>query len=285
MPAQKPQRPALGSSISLPRVKDQPTQRAFDKVGPALQQATAIAASAQTGLATLTSTVSALPGRLVLKPTALTSSGTHALNAATCVVRGFLLAAGGGGGGAGGGANAAAGAGGGSGNYLAFAIGTPGTPLADAGITSLTYSAPLSGGAGGANTGGTGATGGDATLTYGSTTLTAKGGTGGAGMASTTLGNSAGGAGAAGSSSGGDVLWSGSNRGTQGLVVGGGSFPGDGAGAPGGVGTGGAGPVGSFATGGAASGFGAGGGGANADGAGFAGGSGAPAVIVIQEET
>lgn len=274
MGAQKPTRPAPGHSMLLPRVsQDDDMQRALQHVAPAMQRVLAIATAAQDAVA-------AAPGQY-LGAQALTGGGTGTLAEGTCVVEYWIQAAGGGGGGAAGGANDASGAGGGSGMCLYGILGTPGTPLP----STFTYSAPTGAAAGGTSGGTAGSTGADASLTIAGATITAKGGTGGAGMSSSTIANAAGGVPQAGSTSGGSVIAAIGARGQPAYLLQGtpgiASISGDGASSP--FGVGGFAAIGAFAAGGAAQGFGAGGGGANANGAGFAGGDGAPALIFFKQ--
>lgn len=213
--------------------------------------------------------------RLLRPPTLLTaSSGTHELAEGCCLVVGISQGGGGGGGGAGGGANQAGGAGGGGGITLHWARGAPGVPIAN---RSCPYTCGA-GGAGGANTGGTGGTGGDAVFTATGVPFTAKGATGGTGMASSALATAFGGVGQSGSSAYPGTHTA-SLRGSMGFSVGGGGFSGAGGASPYGIGGG---PA-SLGDGGAASGFGAGGGGGNATAAGKLGGDGAPACHEIWE--
>lgn len=225
-------------------------------------------------LQTESGAVRALPGRL-LAVRRLTGSGTYVPTTGTTRVRAWLQAPGGGGGGGGGGAGIAAGGGGGAGALLDVFVGSVGVAM-----TGGAYACGA-GGAGGSNAGGNGGNGGDLSIAIAGVTYIAKGASGGAGMASSTLANAIGGIGQAGSTTGPAVLSESTARGEHGFVVGGGGFPGGGASSR--FGTGGVGSFGGFAAGSAASGFGSGGGGAQAGAAGFAGGAGAPGVIVVEE--
>lgn len=218
--------------------------------------------------------LAAMTGRL-LAVKMLTGIGTYTPTDGTTRARIMLQAAGGGGGGAAGGAGMAVGGGGGPGTLLEIWVGTADTPMLG-GAFSCGGS-----GAGGSSAGADGATGGDSTIVINGVAYTAKGGTGGKGTTSSTAVDAPGGAGQTGSSSGAFVLDESSGRGARGFVIGGASFPGDGASSR--FGTGGAAAAGAFGAGGNARGFGSGGGGANAGGAGFAGGAGSPGVIIVEE--
>jgi hypothetical protein len=176
------------------------------------------------------------------------SSGTYTPTPGTTRAHVRQIGGGGGGGGAGGGGNSAAGAGGGAGVPLDFWVGVVGVPLTGGAFTNG------AGGTGGANTGGTGGTGGDTTLVIGGTTYTAKGATGGGGLASSTIATAFGGVGQTGSSSGAGIVGPALGaRGNQALVTSAtASYAGGGAGIPP-FGTGGA-PAAQGQPGGAASG-------------------------------
>ncbi len=284
MPAQKPTRPAPGHSLVLPRVTDDTTQRALDRValGARQQQATVDTVSSTVddlggSLGSLEAAVTALQaGARFMRVQKLTGSGTYTLLPTTTVVEFWLQAPGGGGGGAAGGANIAVGGGGGGGICLYGIAGTPGTPITP---SSGAYSIP-SGGTGGV-IGAAGISGGDATCVIGGVTLTARGGSGGAGMASSSLAESIGGSPPAGSTFAAPVISASGARGRSGMVVSGGGFPGDGADSM--FGVGGPGLHGAVGAGGAAVGYGGGGGGGQATTAGQLGGNGAPGVLVIKE--
>lgn len=170
MPAQKPQRPAPGHALHLPRVGADPAgntvQRALDAVQTTTQQVQrTVAANESAG------------GRLLAPPLLLTGIGTGTLPAGTAVIKIRGIGQGGGGGGATG--TVAAGAGGSSGEVVEATIGTPGTPLP----SSYSWVGGAAGGAGGSAAGGAGAAGAASTFTANSgVTYTASGGGGGGGM-------------------------------------------------------------------------------------------------------
>lgn len=136
------------------------------------------------------------PGRL-LGTYVLTSGTTHTTGASTNEIEVLVIAGGGGGGGVTGGANAAMGGGGCGGGWSrkTFTV---------APSTGYTYAIGAAG-AGGDTSGSTGATGGDSTFTVSGTTVTAKGGLGGVGMAAGTSPLMAAGGVSGGISTNGDV--------------------------------------------------------------------------------
>lgn len=275
MGAQKPQRPAPGHAMLLPRTGADPAgntvQRAFDAVSQTTQQVQKTAGALADTVAGQAS------GRMLAAPILLTGSGSDMLPAGTCVVAFDGIGGGGGGGGAagGGGGNIAAAAGGSSGVRLRKTIGTPGVPL-----STLAYS--WSGGApGAAGTAapGAGGVGGDSILTVDGSSYTMKGGGGGAGAAGVAAnGNYMPTPPAAGTS--GVAGESGYDQGGIGTMIGGGAWS-SGAGGGTDLGAGGASVSGTTA-GNPGQGLGGGGSGAAASGAGTAaGGAGAAGGIWI----
>lgn len=171
MPAQKPERPQPGSALVLPRVDDEQTQRALDRITTSSQQT-------QAQIDALSATAAAIPtlGRLLRTPRILSGTSSSTLTPGTCVVRLRGIGQGGGGGGAVGGA---CGAGGTSGVLLDIWIGTPGTPLAS---TAISWTAGSGAGGGGTAAGTNGAAGSDSTITINGVAYTMKGGGGGGGQ-------------------------------------------------------------------------------------------------------
>lgn len=202
----------------------------------------------------------------------LTGSGTYTPTPGTMTVDVEGVACGGGGGG-GQGVNGCGG-GGTSGAYFRKRIDSNGR-----GIRGGAYSAPTTGGAGGAATGGVGSTGSNATIVINGITYTLKGGPGGGGMPAPAGTTFAGPGSIASGSSTGDLGAPFQGGGTEGIFLSG-SFgtSGDGGSCPLGAG----GRLRSTAdpgTGNPGQGYGGGGGG----GQNGAGGSGAPAVWIVKE--
>lgn len=272
MPAQKPERPAPGHAMHLPRVGADPAgntvQRAFDAVQQSVQQ--------------VQKTVAASGGRLLAPPLLLTGSGAASIPAGTCMIRIRGIGQGGGGGGAtSAGGTAGGGAGGSTGEAMEAIIGAPGgTPLAG----TYSWAAGSTGGGGGSAAGGNGGTGADSTFTAAGTTYTAKGGGGGTGSTGAGTGNWAPTATATGTPAVGTsgVLRRTYGVGDDGQVSGGAVawFSGDGGGSefgPGGV------TVGGTTAGNPGGGFGGGGGGAAAAAGGSAvGGAGASGAWIAE---
>lgn len=267
MPAHRPERPAPGHSMLLPRVGDDDSQRAFDKVKEVTQQIQVTAAAQQT-LA-----VEQSGGRLLAVQT-LVGSVTYAPTADAVMAIARIGGAGGGGGGAAGGGGVAIGGGGASGTFIQVTV---------TAATGLTGGAAVAGAAGaaGSNAGGAGGAGGDTTIVINGVTLIAKGGAGGAGMASSAVNALTAGGGIAVGSTPAELTVQG--PGGQGILItaptnlafggGGGSSP-MGAGAPALTGVG-AGMV--------AQGHGGGGGGGIALGVGMPGGVGGTGLIIVEE--
>lgn len=256
MPATKPKRPPPGHAIVVPRVDDDDTQRALDRIKVTLGQLQATAANGPSGR--------------ILGVQVLSGSGTATLAVGTCVVHLRGIGQGGGGGGAVGGG---AGSGGSSGVMLDIWIGTPGVLLA----ASITFSAGSAGGGGGNNAGTNGAAGSDSTITINRIAYTMKGGSGGTGAPSGAVLNAAiCPVPASGTSTGGVVSWGlGDSSFASPGVVGFSGYGGTTA-----MGAGGAALIANGAgNAGSAAGFGGGGSG----GLGGAGGAGAAGGFVIEE--
>jgi hypothetical protein len=173
MGAKRPQRPAPGHAMLLPRVSDDDTQRALDAVKLTAQQVQKTIAATQATMA------DQVGGRL-LGVAPLTGSGSGTLPAGTAAIRFRGTGQGGGGGGATTGAGIAAGAGGSTGEIVEGMAGTPGgTPFA---VTTYSWVGGTGAGAGGTSAGGNGGTGAASTLTANGVIYTASGGGGGMGI-------------------------------------------------------------------------------------------------------
>jgi hypothetical protein len=233
-----------------------------------------LSGSVNSAISTLSGTfTSQLHGRYINRQV-ITTNGIYTSTTGTNAILVTMIGGGGGGGGAVGGAAAAVGAGGHSGVYWQKYI-----TLASTSTTgSCTIGAAA---AGGSIAGGFGNLGGDTTLIINSTTYTAKGGLGGAGMATSVAdGAAAPGALSAGSSAG-DIVFQGIA--TYSVLSNGGAviwFSGHGGSTP--LGSGGM-SVSGQTVGNAGSGYGAGGSGAAAQATGQLGGASTKGVIIIDE--
>lgn len=215
------------------------------------------------------------PGRLLAVQVLSAASGTYTPTTGTKFVRGRMV----GGGGGGGGAPTASGnqsvsGGGASGSFVEFTSGTPGSASAITGGAFVCGAA----GAAGATTPANGGTGGDTTIVVNATTITAKGGLGGALGAAAAVGFAAGGATQAGSSAG---VLSLQEVGAPGINISNLIFYG---GAGGGSPMGAGGPIGvNGVAGTAGTGAGAGGGGAATSSTARAGAAGTAGLIIVEE--
>lgn len=270
MPAQRPVRPRPGTALVMPRVGDDDTQIALDRVKfTAAQLQAQISGNAS----------SSAPGRILHAPRLLTGTGSDTLAAGTCVVHLRGIGQGGGGGGAQSTTGVSAGAGASSGVLLDIWIGTPGTPL---GTLSISWISGSGFGTGGSAVGGAGAAGADSVITIDGVAYTMRGGGGGAGcpnIVAPNNGNVMSSAPAGGTPTGGV---SGYGQGNSGIVIGATAwFSGLGGGTPFGAGGG---SVGGASDGQPGGGLGGGGsGGAGSGGVGHVGGAGAPGGFIIEE--